>query len=120
MSDAVNVAPTESKWFFDDLNADWKEVREQWREITGEDYQYALYVLPPIAWKDNRFFMGEPFGHTDNDVIYAAFVYVDGKYFARVIESQRFHAEALKLENAVFENKRAQSFSGKNSFDNGL
>lgn len=34
-----------------------------WEEITEDKYSYYLEVLPPIAWKDGAFLVGEPWDH---------------------------------------------------------
>lgn len=34
-----------------------------WEEITEEKYSYYLEVLPPLAWKDGAFLVGEPSDH---------------------------------------------------------
>ena len=101
-SEQVKVAKKESKWFYDDLSADYKSGLEQWREIEYQDWKYGFELLPPMDWHEpGTFMIGEPDAHTEDDVVHAGFTAVESRYFARLIGRKRFKEEGEKLRAAV-------------------
>lgn len=50
---------------FDALHAAWEEsISGDWKEITEEQYEDALNILPPLKWYDGGFFCSEAFSGT--------------------------------------------------------
>lgn len=59
-----------NKWEDENLCDDWKE-------ITEEEYDYALNVLPPVKWYNGGFFISERY----TSDISAFYQELNGKYF---------------------------------------
>lgn len=95
------IEPTEAKWFFEDLTADYKAGLDVWREITEDNYLYARDVVPPLYGPHPGFLMGEPYTHTPYDVIYDGFVRIGTRYFARKIGSKQFADATAALVQVV-------------------
>lgn len=68
----------------------------EWSEVTEDKYDDMLNVLPPAAWVNGRFLVGEPWDHhaLSGRPRYAAFVKRGGKCYAssRPITVKEFHA----------------------------
>lgn len=63
---------------FDALNAEHERfICGQWKEITEEEYDDALNVLPPALWKNGGFFMSERYTGT----ISSFYQEINGKYY---------------------------------------
>lgn len=63
----------------------------KWKEITEEEYDDALNVLPPVAWCDGGFFISERYTSNISD-FYQKY---DGKYYTSL---QRW---STKRENII-------------------
>jgi hypothetical protein len=63
------------------------EVRMAIKEITEQQYDYALGVLPPALWLANRFLIGEPADHRHCKIlkkivpVYAAYFAAVGRFY---------------------------------------
>ena len=63
---------------FDELNAAHEDsMCGHWKEITEEQYEYALNVLPPKKWDNGGFFMGECFSGS----LYDFYQRINGKFY---------------------------------------
>jgi len=60
-------------------------------EVTEEVYNYALEVLPPLAWKGGFFAMGEPYSHAGVVPTYYCFVKINGKFYCNVNTIEEAH-----------------------------
>lgn len=94
----IQILPTESKNFFDDLVHDIGQ--NIWREITEKDYYYALEVLPPAFVGRNAFLMSEPYTHECGIPVYAGFVEIKGRYYARNVREDLFKGKVEELLHA--------------------
>lgn len=84
-------------WPFGALEEDWHARRSAWREVTEKDWWYALECLPPI-YLAGGFMLGEPYSHTvDDEGVYAAYVQVGERCFARYTTRSRFPGERRGL-----------------------
>jgi hypothetical protein len=96
---ALNASPTPQTinashaWFYDSLDFDFWAGFNRWREISQEDYMYALGVLPPMDQRGSSFLVCEPY--TEN--VHAGFTAIHGRYFARYVDRSQFHAEVGRL-----------------------
>lgn len=68
-----------------------KNLIGKWKEITEEEYDDALNVLPPVAWCDGGFFISERYTSNISD-FYQKY---DGKYYTSL---QRW---STKRENII-------------------
>ena len=63
---------------FDELRKQYeRSLCGKWKEITEEEYEYALNVLPPAKWHSGGFFVSEPY----TDTIYGFYQKRGGKYY---------------------------------------
>ena len=63
---------------FDDLMTRWeRSMCGDWKEITEEQYEDALNVLPPIMWYGGGFFSCEAFSGS----LHSFYQRMDGRYF---------------------------------------
>src|SRR5262249_33986271 len=100
--------------FFDDLASDYRAGRLIWREVSHDDYWYALGAVPPVAFDGADFLMGEAQDYTESDVVFAAFVDVPlptgeahwSHYYARHVERGKFKAAAAELRDYIFQQPR--------------
>ncbi len=53
-------------------------ISGQWKEITEEQYEYALNVLPPLMWYNGGFFISE----ADTGTVHAFYQRLNGKYYS--------------------------------------
>jgi len=50
---------------------------DNWKEITSDDYDYALNVLPPAKWSNGGFYVPEAYTHN----VYSFYQKWQGKYY---------------------------------------
>jgi len=63
---------------FDRIAAEYeRSLTDDWKEITEEQYEDALNVLPPLQWYGGGFFCMEAYFST----LHSFYQEVDGKYF---------------------------------------
>lgn len=93
----MNIAQKQANWFFDDLRADFYAGLNQWREISEDDFQYALGVLPPMAWKNGAFLIPEAYSGD----VHSGFVEIGERYFAKYCNLRSFHSEADSLRATI-------------------
>ena len=67
------------------------EKLQSWSEISEDDYYYLLEVLPPAAWKDNAFMVGEPWTHDDKGAVHQAVISIKERYFTRNAHIRQFN-----------------------------
>ena len=88
------IEPAE-KWPFEQLTQDYRSGHNIWREVSEENYDDALNVMPP-HYLSCGFMLGEPCSHEgDGAVVAAAFVSLRGRFFARLTTTQRFERDDL-------------------------
>lgn len=93
----IQILPPKNSNFFDDLVTDMGQ--QIWREVTLSDFEYARDVLPPAFMGRNAFLMGEPYTHECGIPVYAGFVEVSGRYFARNVREDLFEKARVELCN---------------------
>lgn len=52
-----------------------------WKEVDEARYDEMLGVLPPIAWTDKGFLVGEPMSHLGDQPTFVALVRHHGRYY---------------------------------------
>lgn len=63
---------------FDDLQEKWERKQcGHWKEITEEQYDDALCVLPPLRWYDGGFFVGEAYSGS----LYDFYQKLNGRFY---------------------------------------
>jgi hypothetical protein len=73
---------------------DYEQPRDQWHEITEEDADYCLGVLPPIYFRGG-FAVSEPVIHNaKNEPVYLCVVRARGQLFARLASITEVESEA--------------------------
>jgi hypothetical protein len=77
-----------------------------WVEVTADQYQESLEVLPPAAWKKGAFMVGEALCHMDDGrVVYSTYARVDGKCYFKPYPLAGFDpavfAKEIKLQGYV-------------------
>ena len=95
------IIPAEKPWAYDEMKADLRAGLNQWREVTAEFAEQALNVLPPIYGVRGGFLVSEPFTHTDRGAIYAGFIALDGRHFARYSSARDFAGKCDELRTAL-------------------
>lgn len=50
------------------------------KEVTEEEYDEMLGVVPPVRFINNAFLVGEAYDHVDEGPRYACYARIDGKY----------------------------------------
>lgn len=98
MSQPVLIVPKQNDWFYTDLAADFHGNREQWREVSESDWKYGLNVVPPIDRQGSTYMVGELYDYRNGEPVYAGFTMMNGRYFARLIERNRFRQAVLDLQ----------------------
>lgn len=89
---AKGYAVMEEDEFFA-LMREWEDnLCGDWKEITAEQYEDALNILPPVAWRDGGFFMSERY--TGN--ISSFYQQINGKYFSSLQRMSTPRAEIIK------------------------
>lgn len=85
----MNIEPgTENQ--FDGITADYKTGRRVWREVTSNDYDYSLGVMPPV-YVPGGFGVGEAANHeADGATVRTYYVEHGSRYFARDTTKARF------------------------------
>ncbi len=75
------------------------QLAQTWREdCTEKDYEYMLECLPPRAWKDTAFLVGECLTHGIEGAIYDAFIEIDGLYYQRPAYVKHFNPATYREE----------------------
>lgn len=70
------------------------QLAETWREdCTEADYYSMLECLPPKAWKDDAFLVGECLTYGIEGAIYDAFIEIDDLYYQRPAYLKHFNPE---------------------------
>lgn len=77
-----------------------EELKQEWLPIDRAEADYLLECLPPAAWKDNAFLVGEPMTGSlkAGGMLYQAVCEVDGTYWTRPALARTFDPAAYTLE----------------------
>jgi hypothetical protein len=76
------------------------QLTKEWQPVSEEQYQEMRDVLPPIRYSNNCFLVGEPMTHTDQGVIYEAFVKIDDRHYKRPAYLHTFSPDNYRQEIA--------------------
>ena len=90
----VTIAKSESENIFHDLEADFRAGSDVWREVSEDDYEYALGAVPPIDHANGCFLLGEAWSGNS----YHGFACIGERYFARTCNRSKFAAEVDRLD----------------------
>lgn len=94
---SINIESVDG-WPFESMDEDFRQRRDTWREVTEEHYYYALEVLPPMDWTRGSFLIREAHSHEPDGVgVYAAFVRIGNRYFARNVRRDQFRQRLAEL-----------------------
>ena len=93
------ILPASVEWAYPEIEADYP--RNVWREVSASFIDQALNVLPPI-YSGGGFLVLEPWNHTrEGRPIYAGFVQLGARYFARMSTVQDFSQAVEYLRRAI-------------------
>ena len=71
------------------------QLAQEWQEITVQDYDYFLEVVPPLRMNASSFLVGEPMTHTEYGAIHQACTCItvgqSRRYFTRPAHAWRFN-----------------------------
>lgn len=90
----VTIAKSESENIFHDLEADFRAGSDVWREVSEDDYEYALGAVPPIDRANGCFLLGEAWSGNS----YHGFACIGERYFAKTCNRSKFAAEVDRLD----------------------
>lgn len=95
------IIPATKEWAYDDMEQDYNDNRDAWREVSESFYWQALEVLPPI-YVAGGFLVSEPWKHTpDGRPVYAGFSQVGERYFGRQSTTADMAVYVRQLRNAL-------------------
>ena len=81
---------------FDKLMEEYEKSRcNDWKEITEEQYEYALNVLPPIKWFNGGFYIGE----CTSGSLYGFYQELNGKFYTSLQSIYTNRAEIVENLN---------------------
>ncbi len=84
------IAPASVEWAYPDMATDYNAGADTWREVSEGFTEENLNVLPPI-YCDGGFMVSEPYTHDCRGrEVYAGFVQVGERYFARYSSRRDF------------------------------
>lgn len=87
-------------WAYDQMAAAFR-TPGVWVEVSGAFYNQAFEVMPPI-YRARGFLVSEPYTHTAEDrAVYAGFVMINRRHFARYSTVREFPAAVQALEAAL-------------------
>lgn len=69
-----------------------RSICDQWKEITEEEYENALNILPPLKWCDGGFFMSEFY----TGMITSFYQAFNGKYYTSLQSIDTPRSEIIK------------------------
>jgi hypothetical protein len=73
---------------------DYENIEGLKAEISEEDYDFLLNVLPPVDWNGDTFYMSE---FLVGDLTTKAYK-KDGKYYAEVVDYRKEHPQIAEAE----------------------
>jgi hypothetical protein len=92
------IEPAGMDWAYPILKQDYLSDAKIWREVTQDFFHQALNVMPPI-YVGAGFMVGEAYTHDDKTgkAIFAGFIQVGNRHFARYATKQAFHEELRQV-----------------------
>jgi len=100
METTYRILPS-AEWAYPEMEADFRELALAWREVSEQFYTQAREVLPPI-YVPCGFMVSEPHTHlSTGEAVYAGFVTVRGRYFARYASIRAFSKDAQDLRHSL-------------------
>jgi hypothetical protein len=102
---AIEQIEQSDGWPHPTVSEDFKAGRNVWRETTKAVFEDQLNAVPPIKYDGERFMVGEPANHTNDDTVFSAFVRVRHggrqRYFVRQLPFKKFDAATNELRQYV-------------------
>jgi len=87
------------KWPYPDpIDTLYEKGDPAWTEVSERIYDDQMGCVPPIRMRGNAFMVGECARHDRNGAIYAAFVELSGRYFARLAPLYTFDPAKYTFE----------------------
>lgn len=98
---AFTIEPAGTEWAYPVLAEDYQDKRPVWREVSQTFLDQALDAMPPIYGPGGSFMVGEAYTHGPDGTVYAGFVEMRGRCFARYTTRKTFGPEISELAKAL-------------------